>query len=117
MSDPLSAAINAAAINAIELQIPKNRRRDRARGHKDRCTREPGGAAPPRTNLTSVRCLGAGLPWRLGGGAPPLINTSQQIAQHIDFVASPRYAVEAEFPRTAKLAGLQQRQQLGLSYV
>ena len=68
------------------------------------------GAAPSRTNLTSVRCLGVGLPWRLGGGAPPLINTSQQIAQHIDFVASPRYAVEAEFPRTAKLAGLQQRQ-------
>ena len=40
----------------------------------------------------------------------PLVNTSQQIAQHLDFVASPRYAVEAEFPRTAKLAGLQQRQ-------
>ena len=38
------------------------------------------------------------------GRHPTLINTSQQIAQHIDFVASPRYAVEAEFPRTAKLA-------------
>ena len=33
-----------------------------------------------------------------------IVDDRVKVAQHLDFVASPRYAVEAEFPRTAKLA-------------